>query len=243
MRIEDTYVNKFHKEPAIMHHIYAQYFHPDTLLERVRNVAFYRRPRTIFKGFRVPDWAQSENHEQWQLDTYSRQAWDNAMHDLQAETTPMMYNQRRNEPNPLQWFRLEGVLGGQGSRMFYNEVPQLSWRRQQGYITESTDDREKERALFSFTHANQERQILFGMDTSTPEGAEAFRKEYEDLCEMAPEILKKEDLIYPHQMPARISEEPHFRRVWQHFREWTFKAALESSISEGAISEADAEAF
>lgn len=127
--------------------------------------------------------------------------------------------------------------------MFYNEVPQLSWRRQQGYITESTDDREKERALFSFTHANQERQILFGMDTSTPEGAEAFRKEYEDLCEMAPEILKKEDLIYPHQMPARISEEPHFRRVWQHFREWTFKAALESSISEGAISEADAEAF
>ena len=81
------------------------------------------------------------------------------------------------------------------------------------------------------------------MDTSTPEGAAAFKKEYEDLCEMAPEIIKKEDMILPHQMPARISEEPHFRRVWQHFREWTFKAALESSMNEGAISQEDADAF
>lgn len=214
MRIEDTYVNKFHKEPYIMHHIYAQYFHPDTLTERVRNVAFYRRTRTIFKGFRVPDWAQAQNHEQWEMDTYSRQAWDNALHDLEAEMTPMAYNQRRNEPNPLQWFRLEGILGGQGSRMFYNEVPQLSWKRQSGHLTEGNDEREKDRALFSFTHANQDRGILFGLDTTTPEGAEAYRKEYEDLCEMAPEILKKEDMILPHQMPARISEEPHFRRVW-----------------------------
>lgn len=243
MRVEDTYVNKFHKEPYVMHHIYAQYFHPDTLNERVRNVAFYRRPRTIFKGFRVPDWAQSQNHEQWQLDTYSRQAWDNALHDLEAETTPMLYNQRRNEPNPLQWFRFEGVLGGAGSRLFYNETPQLSWRRQQGHLTETGDEREKERALFSFTHANQDRPVLFGMDTTTPEGAEAFRKEYEDLCEMAPEIMKKEEMVYPHQLPARISEEPHFRRVWQHFREWTFRAALGEGVSSNAISQEDADAF
>jgi len=98
--------------------------------------------------------------------------------------------------------------------MFYNEVPQLSWRRQTGHLTEGNDEREKDRMLFSFTHANQDRGILFGLDTTTPEGAEAYRKEYEDLCEMAPEILKKEDMILPHQMPARISEEPHFRRVW-----------------------------
>ena len=42
IRIEDVYCNKFHKEPYIMHHIYAQYFHPETLLERVRDVRFYR---------------------------------------------------------------------------------------------------------------------------------------------------------------------------------------------------------
>ena len=57
LRVEDVYNQKFHKEPYIMHHMYAQYFHPNTLLERVRNVSFYRRPRTIYKGFRVPDWA------------------------------------------------------------------------------------------------------------------------------------------------------------------------------------------
>lgn len=60
IRIEDFYANKFHKEPYILNHIYAQYFHPSTLLERVKDVAFYRRPRTIFKGFSVPDWATAE---------------------------------------------------------------------------------------------------------------------------------------------------------------------------------------
>lgn len=59
IRIEDFYMNKFFKEPYIQYHIYAQYFHPETLLERVRDVNFFRRPRTLFKGFRVPDWATS----------------------------------------------------------------------------------------------------------------------------------------------------------------------------------------
>lgn len=177
-RIEDTYENKFHKEPFIMHHLYAQYFHPDTLTERVRNVAFYRRTRTIFKGFRVPDWAQAQNHEEWNTDTYSRQAWDNALHDLEAEMTPMAYQQRRNEGNPLQWFRLETIIGGHGARMFYNEVPKLSWRQQGGYLTETNDEREKERALYSFSHANQDRQLMFGMDTTTPEGQDEYRREY-----------------------------------------------------------------
>ena len=65
IRIEDFYMNKFHKEPYFMHHVYAQYFHPSTLLERVRDVAFYRKPRTIFKGFRVPDWATAEKRHGW----------------------------------------------------------------------------------------------------------------------------------------------------------------------------------
>jgi hypothetical protein len=65
IRIEDFYCQKFHKEPYIMMHIYAQYFHPETMLERVRDVSFYRRPRTLFKGFKVPDWATSEVRNGW----------------------------------------------------------------------------------------------------------------------------------------------------------------------------------
>ena len=48
-----------------MHHIYAQNFHPDTLLERVRDTRFIRNPRTLFKGFRVPDWATAEKAHGW----------------------------------------------------------------------------------------------------------------------------------------------------------------------------------
>lgn len=75
LRVEDVYCNKFHKEPYIMFHMYAQYFHPSTVLERVRDVRFYRQPRTIFKGFKVPDWATSKEHAGWEFDAYSRQAW------------------------------------------------------------------------------------------------------------------------------------------------------------------------
>lgn len=243
MRVEDVYNNKFHKEPYILHHVYAQYFHPDTLTERVRNVAFYRRTRTIFKGFRVPDWAQAQNHEGWEVDNYSREAWDNALHDLEAEMTPYPYNNRRQEPNPLQIARFEQVFGGHGSRLFYNEVPQLSWRAQKGHLTETNDEREKDRLLFSFTHANQDRDLLFGMDTTTPEGQAEFKAEYEALCEMAPEIIKKEDMIYPHEMPPSVSTEPHFRRVWQHYREWTFKTSLAKAIDDGTVSSSDAASF
>ena len=77
--IEDMYENKFHKEPLPFNHVYAQYFHPETLMERVRNVHFYRKPRTLFKGFRVPEWATASNMKGFELDTYSRQVWDNAL--------------------------------------------------------------------------------------------------------------------------------------------------------------------
>jgi len=65
IRIEDFYCQKFHKEPYIMNHIWAQHFHPENLLERVRDTSFYRRPRTLYKGFRVPDWATSEKRNGW----------------------------------------------------------------------------------------------------------------------------------------------------------------------------------
>ena len=58
IRIEDFYLApKFHKEPYFQWHMYAQHFHPTTLLERVRDISFYRRTRTLYKGFTVPDWA------------------------------------------------------------------------------------------------------------------------------------------------------------------------------------------
>ena len=58
-RIEDVYYMKFWKEPYLHLHLYAQYFHPTTYLERVRQVVAWRRPSTLFKGYKVPDWAQA----------------------------------------------------------------------------------------------------------------------------------------------------------------------------------------
>lgn len=48
-----------------MYHVYAQYFHPETLLERVRDVQFYRKTRTLYKGFKVPEWAQADKMNGW----------------------------------------------------------------------------------------------------------------------------------------------------------------------------------
>lgn len=84
---------------------------------------------------------------------------------------------------------------------------------------------------------------MFGMDTRTPEGMAAFKKEYEALCEMTPEIIKKEDMVFPHEMPARLPDEPHFQRVWQHYREYRFKLLLAQQVQEGVISEDDYDKF
>jgi len=88
-RIEDIYELKFWKEPYFMWHVYGQNFHPKTLTDRVKDVAFYRRPRVFFKGFRVPDWATNEQQTGWEFDAYSREAWDKAMTEFHAEATPM----------------------------------------------------------------------------------------------------------------------------------------------------------
>lgn len=209
----------------------------------MRDVSFYRRPRTIFKGFRVPDWAQNQNKYGWDVDAYSRQAWNNAMLDLEAEWTPKQFAGERQEPNPLQWFRMENWRGGFKDRLFYNEVPQMSWRRQRGHVLDADTESERDRVLYSFTQANQDQHIMFGMDTRTPEGAAAFKAEYETLCELAPEIIKKEDMIMPHEMAPKISEEPHFQRVWQHYREHAFKVRFAEAVDEGRISEDDARMF
>jgi hypothetical protein len=148
----------------------------------------------------------------------------------------------------LQWFRFEQWGGGFGSRLFYNEVPQLntgkSWWRNGGYLLQNeNDDREAHRRLHSFTHANQVRDLDFGMDTTTPEGREAFKAEWDNLSELAPELIKKEDLVFPHEQVPTLSSEPHFQRVWQHYRNHSFNLAFASATDAGTISQEDADAF
>ena len=203
----------------------------------MREVAFYRRPRTLFKGFKVPDWATAEKTHGWEFDAYSRQAWENAMHDMNSEWTPMQFTGERLEPNILNWFRLEQWGKGNSSRLFYNEVPKPTWFRYGGHL----DDPEK--TLHSFTHADQEHKFVFGIDTTTPEGREQFKKEWETACQLVPELISKEDMVYPHEHQRFLTEEPHFRRVWQHYREHTFKLRFAYLVQEGKISESDAAAF
>ncbi len=191
-----------------MFHIYGQYFHPETLLERVRDVAFHRRPRMIFKGFRVPDWAQNHTRDGWDLDCHSRAAWADAMHDMQSEWTPMQFNGDRMDTNILNWFRFEQWGKGNSARLFYNEVPKPRWDRHGGYI--NNPDKE----LYSFKYANQDEQFTFDLDTTTEEGRKEFEDEYKQLCEMAPEIFKMDELIFPHEVPKQLSSEPHFLRIW-----------------------------
>jgi len=233
IRIEDFYMHKFHKEPYIMNHIYAQYFHPTTVLERVRDVSFYRRPRTLFKGFKVPDWATAEKRHGWEVDAYSRQAWDNAMHDFNSEWTPMQFWGERQEPNVIEWFRLEQFGKGSSSRLFYNEVPHPTWLRHNGHLDNP------EEVLYSFTGGDQDQQVVFGMDTSTEEGRALFRKEYEALHEMAPELIKMEDFQYPHEMGKWINQEPYFQRLWQYYRDHTLKAKIANAVETGKITAED----
>ena len=59
---------------------------------------------------------------------------------------------------------------------------------------------------------------------------------------MAPEIVKKEDFIYPHELPPQVSTEPHFQRVWQLYRDHKLKNALAKAEESGAISSEDRQA-
>ena len=52
------------------------------------------------------------------------------------------------------------------------------------------------------------------MDTTTPEGREKFKEEWDAACEMVPELLSKDDIVFPHEHQQYVSDEAHFRRVW-----------------------------
>lgn len=58
--------------------------------------------------------------------------------------------------------------------------------------------------LYSFTHADQEHNLVFGLDTSTEEGRVAFKKEWDALVEMTPELLGNVDFKYPHEMEKPV---------------------------------------
>lgn len=102
-------------------------------------------------------------------------------------------------------------------------------------LENANDDKERDRVLHSFTYSDQDKQTVFGLDTTTPEGRAAFQKEYDVLCELAPEIMRKEDIVFPHEMAPQISTEPHFRRVWQSYREHYLKMRLALAIENGDV--------
>lgn len=58
---------------------------------------------------------------------------------------------------------------------------------------------DKDKYLYSFTHGDQETPLIFGIDTTTPEGREEFKKEWDTACEIVPELISKEDIVYPHE--------------------------------------------
>jgi hypothetical protein len=159
------------------------------------------------------------------------------MHDMNSEWTPMQFTGERLEPNILNWFRLEQWGKGNSSRLFYNEVPKPTWMRYGGHLDNP------ERTLWSFKDADQEHKFVFGIDTTTPEGREQFKKEWETACQLVPELISKEDMVYPHEHQNYITNEPHFRRVWQHYREHMFKLRFAYLVEEGKISESDAATF
>lgn len=95
--------------------------------------------------------------------------------------------------------------------------------------------------LYSFSNANQTPNVVFGIDTTTAEGREQYKAEWQALHEMAPEIIKKEDFLFPHEMGAQISNEPYFQRLWKYYREYTLKQQIAGAVSSGNVSSSDAD--
>ena len=234
MRVEDSYEQKFFREPYVAWHIYAQYFHPTTLLERVRNINVYRKHNVIFKGFSLPDWAQSKDTEGFDTDIYSRKIWDQAWHEFKSEQTPAQFNVQSLEPNLINLARWEHWGKGLSSRFFYNEVPKPMWFRNGGRL----EDPEKH--LFSFTHGDQGSEDLFGFDTSTPEGQKFLLNEIKYWKQVTPEMMKNvPEEIEAFDVKPQISSEPHFQRSWNHYRKFQFNFRINHLIESGDLEKDD----
>ena len=234
LRIDDFYHNKFFKEHFIFNHIYAQNFHPTTLHERVRDVHFFKKTYTLFKGFSVPDWAQSPDQEGgWSHDNYSRMAWHNAIQDFHSEWTPTPFAGDRLGPNPLQWARFEQYGKGISSKLFFNEVNKPTKYRHGGNLEET------QKTLHSFKYADQDFQDILGFDMSTSEGRELFKTELILWKKLAPEVFADVDIDGTWTKRPYLSTEPHFRRMWNHYREFQFQIRVKHLIETGELDQED----
>lgn len=235
-RLEDTYNQKFFREPFITWHIYAQNFHPSTLNDRIRSVHFYRKTKTLFKGFSVPDWAQSQKRDGYDIDVhYSRKAWDNAMDEFRSEWTPAPFAGERLDPNIINWFRIEQMGKGLSSRLFYNEVHNPTWHRHGGHL----DNPEK--TIHSFKYGDQQHENVLGFDTSTKAGREALDAEVQRWKQMTPEIYEAYgfDKSAGRQQNRYISTEPHFQRALTHYRSYALQQKIEAAVDSGALTQDD----
>lgn len=115
-------------------------------------------------------------------------------------------------------------------------MPKPTWWRYSGHL----DDAEE--TLYSFTQANLDQKLVFGIDTTTEEGRARFKAEFDAFAEIAPEILKKDDLIFPHEMPSEVPQEPHYLRVWAYYREYNLRRAIDAAVQQGHIKQADSDA-
>lgn len=66
-----------------------------------------------------------------------------------------------------------------------------------------------------------------------------YRDEFEALSAIAPEILKKEDMLYPHELPKPINTEAHFMRLWKIYQCHTLKNETKAAVAAGKCSEED----
>jgi hypothetical protein len=156
------------------------------------------------------------------------------MADFNSEWTPQQFWGERQEPNVIEWFRLEQWGKGASTRLFYNEVAEPNWLRHNGHLDNP------EEVVYSFTNANQDQNIVFGIDTTTEEGRLQYKAEYEALNQLAPEIIKMEDFQFPHEMGKQISSEPHFQRIWKYYRDHSLKNAIDGAAADGKCALEDA---
>lgn len=100
-----------------------------------------------------------------------------------------------------------------------------------------------DKALYSFTWAAQDEPVKFdGIDTTTPEGRAQYKADYDQMCALTPELIKAEHMMFPHEMPAKVSQEPHFQRVWAQYRAHALETKVNAAVAAGSVSQADADA-
>lgn len=116
---------QFFKEPYVYFYLYSQYFHPKTLDDRLDNIHFYRQPNRLFKGTKVPDWAQNHTRDENEFDSHSQKMWEEMVDDFQSEITPVPFVRDSGviDTNPLMLPQFFGFGDGNGRRLFYNEKP------------------------------------------------------------------------------------------------------------------------